>query len=171
MSFIRPEVRAALWRWRDALAGGVLTLWGAWLGLAGYGFNAILGAAVSVLGIALVFAGWQRARFRRDGSGPGVVEVTEGQIAFFGPVQGGILPVEAISVVVLDPAPASGPVWELRSPGTGDLMIPVDAAGSEALFDVFATLPGFDTEAMLTALEHPGEAPQVIWTRPHARLH
>jgi len=171
MSLIRPEIRARLWRWRDALAGlGVAILGGYWA-LTSFGLLAWLGVVMMVAGIALAVAGWQRGRFRRAGGGAGVVQVNEGQVAYFGPVTGGILAVDAIGQVVLDPRPRSGPVWEFRAPGQEPLAIPVDAAGSEALFDVFAALPGLDTEAMLAALEDPGATPRTVWTRPHARLH
>jgi hypothetical protein len=170
MSFIRPEARAVLWRWREALVGLGVALLGAWIALGGRAFVALFGVMVMLLGIGLAAAGWQRGRFRREGLGPGVVQLTEGQVAYFGPQAGGILPVERIAAVVLNPLPRSGPVWELRSPGEEPLRVPADAAGAEALFDVFAALPGFPTEAMLDALEDPGTVPRIIWARPHAQV-
>ena len=171
MSLIRPEVSRVLWRWRDAMAGLGVALLGAWWAATGFGIIAWIGVAMLVAGIALSFAGWQRARFRRGSHGPGVVQVTEGQVAYFGPVTGGVIAAEAISAIVLNPLPRSGPVWEVRAPGQEPLIVPVDAAGAEALFDVFAALPGLDTEAMLAALEDPGTTPRRVWTRPHVRLH
>jgi len=171
VSFIRPEVRAALWRWREALAGLGLALFGGWVAMRGLGIVAVIGVLVMVLGIALAAAGWQRARFRRGTIGAGVVQVTEGQVAYFGPVTGGVRATGMIGRIVLNPLPRSGPVWELHAAGEEPLLIPADATGAEALFDVFETLPGLSMETVLAALEDPGRVPQVLWTRPHARLH
>ena len=171
MSFIRPAARARLWRWREALVGVLVALWGLWLVATGLSTARIFGAVLLALGAAVVVAGWQRARFRRGRGGAGVVEVTEGQVAYFGPLEGGVLASETISAVVLVPQPHGAPVWELRSPGTGPLRIPADAEGADALFDVFETLPGLRMEPLLAALEAGDGALRILWTRPHARLH
>jgi hypothetical protein len=54
-------------------------------------------------------------------------------------------------------------------------LVPVDAAGAEVLFDVFAALPGMDMRALLAALSPEGvggggalvagEVMQVVWRR------
>ena len=46
MSFIRPEARAALWRWREVLAGAGVGALGIWMGLTGLGFEVIFGATL-----------------------------------------------------------------------------------------------------------------------------
>ncbi len=165
MSFIRPEVRQSLWRWREAIVGAAVTLFGVWMAIGGRGLLVIIGAATMVLGIGLLVAGWQRARFRIGPGGAGVVRVTEGQVTYYGPYTGGAMAVASITEVVLNPMPRSGPVWELRAPGVDPIRIPANAEGSEALFDVFGSLPGLQTEAMLAALNAPGKIPQVIWMR------
>ena len=45
------------------------------------------------------------------------------------------------------------------------LFIPVNAEGSDGLFDVFAALPGLRTERMLSQLRAGGAHPVVIWER------
>ena len=55
--------------------------------------------------------------------------------------------------------------WRLEQPGQSALLIPVNAAGSEALFDAFATLPGIRTERMLGELRAGGVQSVVIWQR------
>ena len=165
MSFIRPEAQEQIWRWREAIAGAVAILLGLWLAVEGIGFAAVLGTIVMVIGIALTIAGWQRARFRRGRDGAGVVHVTEGQVTYYGPFTGGAVAIASIYEVVLNPMPRTGPIWEIRSPGNDPIHIPTTAAGAEALFDVFAALPAFQTEEMLEALDNPGPDPRVIWTR------
>jgi hypothetical protein len=55
--------------------------------------------------------------------------------------------------------------WKLEQPGQDAVLIPVDAAGSEALFDAFAALPGLRTERMLAELADDKTLSVVIWER------
>ena len=57
MNFIRPEVRAFLWRWREGLAGGCVAARGLYWILASYGLLSGLGWLVLLAGLALAFAG------------------------------------------------------------------------------------------------------------------
>lgn len=170
MSFVRPEVRAALWRWRETLVGGAVALLGLWWMAGPRGLLFWIGAVLLAAGAALALAGVQRARFRTGGGGPGVVQVVEGQLAYFGPETGGVIDVAAIRRVALE-----GGRWRIEAPGSR-LEIPVDAEGAEALFDVFAALPGLGTETVLAALE--GDAAQestggsrLLWQAGPRRLH
>lgn len=175
MSFIRPEAKLALWRWREVLVAGVILL----LGLSWYygpgGLLGWLGLVLIAVACALAVIGVQRARFRTGAGGPGVVTVDEGQIAYLGPLDGGIVAAREIERLGLDPT--SNPAhWVLEQPGQPVLHIPVNAEGAEALFDVFSSLPGLKTEQMLTQLKAGSAHPVVIWertpTRPaHIRLH
>lgn len=175
MSFFRPEAKAALWRWREVLAGAGLALLGlSWItgpgGLLGW-----LGWVVMAVGGLLVFVGVQRARFRRGTGGPGVVLIDEGQITYYGPLDGGVIAADELERLALDPT-AKPAHWVLEQPGQPALQVPVNAEGAEALFDVFATLPGLKTEWMLAELSGDTLHPVVIWERkserpPHMRLH
>lgn len=162
MSAIRPEATAALLRWRDVLVGGALIALGLYWILVAGGLLYWIGFAVVLAGGALTVAGIQRARFRQGGGGPGVVTVVEGRIGYFGPLSGGVIDLEDMTQLRLDPSerPAH---WHLRQPGQPELAIPVNAEGADLLFDVFATLPGMRTEYMLRLLEAPGDHPVVIW--------
>ncbi|WP_211241972.1 hypothetical protein [Roseivivax halodurans] len=162
---IRPGARAALSRWAEALiGGGVIVLGILWA----QGWGGILGWTVAIAGAALAGAGIQRARFRSGGGGPGVVQVTEGRIAYFGPLDGGIADIDALRKLTLDPTgkPAH---WILARPGEPPLAIPLTATGADDLFDAFAALPGLDTEAMLRRMRHRPDHPVVIWRRPDLR--
>jgi hypothetical protein len=168
MSFIRPEARAAIWRWREIIIGiAVTTLGLSWV-LGPGGLIGWVGWIVIAAGLALIMVGMQRARFRSGSGGPGVVQVDEGQIVYFGPLTGGAVAISDLSRLCLDPTlkPAH---WVLEQPGQPSLSIPVNAAGAETLFDVFATLPGLRTEAMLVALSSKAAHPVVIWQSAKAR--
>lgn len=89
MSFLRPEAEQALWRWREVLAGVGLALLGLWLILrVGYLLD-FVGVPALAGGAALIWLGFQRARFRGGDGGPGAVTVDEGEITYFGPLTGG----------------------------------------------------------------------------------
>ncbi|MCB1340011.1 MAG: hypothetical protein KDK24_02875 [Pseudooceanicola sp.] len=175
MSFIRPEAQAAIWRWREVVAGAAMAL----LGLSGVagpgGLIGWVGWALVAAGFSLGVIGAQRARFRGEGEGPGIVSVDEGQISYFGPLTGGVIAARELERLTLDPTqhPAH---WVLSQPGLPALAIPVTAEGAESLFDIFATLPGMRTEHMLAQLRGGAVHPVVIWektpSRPaHLRLH
>ncbi|WP_209834733.1 hypothetical protein [Ruegeria sp. HKCCE3926] len=175
MSFIRPEAKLALWRWREVLvAGFVLILGLSWIDGPG-GLLGWIGWLLVAVAIALAVIGVQRARFRTGTGGQGVVTVDEGQITYFGPLDGGIIATCEIERLALDPT--STPAhWVLEQPGQAVLHIPVNAEGAEALFDVFSALPGLKTEHMLAELNGGSAHPVVIWERtssrpPHLRLH
>ncbi|WP_171171278.1 hypothetical protein [Ruegeria sp. HKCCA0370] len=175
MSFIRPEAKLALWRWREVLvAGFVLILGLSWINGPG-GLLGWIGWLLVAVAITLAVIGVQRARFRTGTGGQGVVTVDEGQITYFGPLDGGIIATREIERLALDPT--STPAhWVLEQPGQAVLHIPVNAEGAEALFDVFSALPGLKTEHMLAELNGGSAHPVVIWERtpsrpPHLRLH
>ena len=175
MSVIRPEARAALLRWREALGGlAVMALGAYWItgpaGLLGW-----VGWIVALTGLALLVVGVQRARFRPAGQGPGVVQVDEGQIAYFGPLAGGGIAVSELERLTFDPA-GEPPHWVLSATGAAPLRIPVNAEGADALFDAFAALPGLRTQRMLATMRASGDHPVVIWENaperaPVRRLH
>lgn len=164
MTFFRPEAQAAVWRWREVLCGVLVALFGVWF-IAGPGFLlAVPGYAFVLAGAALIWLGAQRGRFRGAGGGAGAVQVDEGQVSYFGPLTGGSVALREMQSLTLDGTlfPAH---WRLSQEGSPPLLIPVNAAGSEALFDAFATLPGLKTERMLSTLNAKPHQAVVIWHR------
>ncbi len=176
MSFIRPEVRALLMRWREVVGAVALALLGLWWMLGPGGLLAWVGAALMPAGAALAVVGVQRARFRGDaGGGPGVVQVDEGQITYFGPLGGGSVAIADLARLTLDQR-GRPDHWVLEQPGAAPLMIPVTAEGAGALFDAFAALPGMRTARMLARMRGRSAHPVVVWQRgapvpEHQRLH
>lgn len=175
MNFIRPDAAAGLTRWREALYGGAVLLLGLFWIFGSQGLLYLLGFPVALIGLVLIWVGIQRARFRSSADGVGAVQVDEGQISYFGPLTGGataLADMERLTLVrSLKPAH-----WRLDTPQQPSLLIPVNAAGSEALFDAFATLQGLQTERMLAELNKSDDQPVVIWERhslrpPHLSLH
>ncbi len=168
MSFIRPEVSALLLRWRDVFVGVTVFAVGMWWlfrvgGLLGY-----LGPFLGLIGAALIWSGLQRGRFRRVGNGPGSVQIDEGQITYFGPLAGGAIAMRELERVTLNSA-ANPPHWRLEQKGQPALLIPLNALGSDLLFDAFASLPGLKTTRMLSELETTPAQAVVIWERESMR--
>ena len=175
MSFVRPEARAQLMRWREVLIGAALALLGLSWATGPGGLLGWVGWALILGGAALAVTGLRRMRFRQDGQGPGVVQVDEGQISYFGPLDGGAVAASELERLILDPTdhPAC---WVLEQPGIPALHIPVNAAGSDALFDAFGALPGLDTRRLLGHLDNKAPMPVAAWERrtarpPNYRLH
>ncbi|GHG84604.1 hypothetical protein [Pseudodonghicola xiamenensis] len=168
MSFIRPEVKAGLHRWREALIGVGVVLLGLYWALGVGGFLGWIGWLLLPAGAGIAVIGLQRARFRAEGRGPGVVMITEGEITYMGPLSGGSVSVQDLERLVLDPV-SSPTLWVLEQPGLPVLHIPVNAEGAGDLFDVFNALPGLKTERMLAELNGKSRHPVVIWERHPSR--
>lgn len=171
MAFIRQDVKQAIARFRDAIAGVAVALLGVYWALNSFGFMSILGTSMALAGALLIFAGIQRGRFRNGDGGPGVVNVDEGQVTYFGPIHGGSVVVADLEQVELRRLGRQTSEWILYDPATEPLHIPTNAEGAEALFDVFATLEGMHTENMLKSLKRPDRKPVVIWRSNRALVH
>jgi len=149
-------------KYRDVLLGLAVAAFGAWWSGTSNGAVAFIGYAAIALGAALMIGGWQRLRFKRDGQGPGVVQIVERRVAYFGPLEGGTLELDDLATLDLD-GTAYPTHWILRDTGGGTLRIPVNAAGAEVLFDAFTALPNMQTEALLRALNADEQAVIRIW--------
>lgn len=137
-----------------------------WLGLRTFGIVRWLSAPVLLLGLAMVWTGVQRQRFVRGGGGPGLVQVDERRVIYWGPQTGGV--VNLGDLLRLEVAPGRPAARWLLTPLSGEpLAIPADAEGAEALFDAFAALPGLKVEPMLAALARPEGPPVAVWQAPN----
>nr|WP_321365197.1 hypothetical protein [uncultured Celeribacter sp.] len=168
---MRPEVKALLWRWREVVVAlVVVTLMGLWAA-SSFGVMRWIALGFTALSVIFAIAAIQRARFDRGGGGFGAVEVDEGVVSFFSPLTGGQVEIEALIAVTLVPTGKGHAHWQLDAPGQPPLIIPVNAHGAEALFDVFVTLEGLETEKMLRQIKQTPDHPVVIWRKRTAVLH
>jgi len=160
---IRPELSRMLHHWRDALIGLLVLGVGAWLATQPSPIVRGLGFLVAVAGLALTILGTRRARFAVMAQGPGVVQVIEGQISYWGPEAGGFIALRELEALDLS---ADGESWRLRAADGTRLDIPRGARGADALFDAFAQLPGLDMAHLMRrirAAPMPGDQP--VWRR------
>jgi hypothetical protein len=176
VSFIRPEVRTAILRWREALIGAGIMMLGLYWGFGVTpGVLSWVGYLLVLLAAALLFAGLQKGRARIGGGGPGVVQVVERRVGYFGPLNGGLVDVDAITSLSFDPT-EQPPHWVITHEAGPALHIPVNAEGADVLFDVFSSLPGLAPGRIASAARHDGRQPIVLWRRADlrqriARLH
>ena len=166
---IRPEITAFLTRWSEALIAAAIALSGLWLALRGGWFFAALGLAVLLVGASLAIGAWRRLPFRRPIGAPGVVELVEGAIRYYGATDpGGEIALRDLVEIRLLRLHGH-PHWRLRSAGGEALLIPADAAGSDVLAHAFTALPGLDMGAVSQALAHVADQPdamRTVWRRP-----
>lgn len=165
---IRPELRAMAHRWREVIAAGSLAALGLWL-IRGGGYVLVpLGLAVMALAAGWGVIALRRIRFLRGIGAPGVVEVDEGQVGYFGPTFGGFVALADLVELRLT-VQFGARAWRLRTSDGQVLLIPVEAAGADRLYDAFAALPGIDMAALAAALDH--EQPTLpLWTAGPRRL-
>lgn len=176
MSFIRPEAKAALWRFGEPALYAALAVLGIWKGADLLWRGSYSGIVALVLGgvAALALAGailraWVDWRTRR--SGPGTVSVREGQIAYFGPVDGAILAMDALVAVdiVVRPTRPVRRDWVLKDELGQMATIPASAEGATALLDRLSSLPGFENRTLVRAMAAdagPEDRRFPVWRRP-----
>lgn len=166
---IRPEIRNWVSRRAEALVALVVCVAGLWLALRGGWFLGALGAAVLLVGAALLVGAWRRLPFQRPIDAPGVVELVEGAVRYYGAASlGGEIALRDLVEIRLLRLRGHGH-WRLRSRAGEALLIPVDAAGADALAHGFAALPGLDMGAVSAALAHVADqrdAVRTVWRRP-----
>lgn len=160
---IRPELRDGFAKWRDVLIGLAVAVLGAWWATTTFGIFAYVGYAVIALGVVLMIGGWQRMRFQTEGQGPGVVQIVERRLSYFGPLTGGTIDMD--DAVRLELIRSGTPAHWRVSGAEGQVDIPVNAKGSDVLFDVFASLPEIDMGAVVGAVQDSATTDQVLWQR------
>ncbi|WP_420859722.1 hypothetical protein [Marivivens marinus] len=168
--FLRPEARAALWRWRELLTALSVLALGLWWGLTSFGVLQWIGWALTLAAVLLAIAGLQKGRFRRGGGGAGIVTIDERRLVYYGPLSGGVMEMGDLTSLEYDPT-GTPPHWVLRAAGQEPLFVPVNAEGADDLFDLFSALPGMRTQDLLDVLSRTGPARVVIWRRTAALLH
>lgn len=163
---IRPELAARLTRHRETLAAAGLGVFGLWVAAQGGYLLTPLGLGLAGLGAAWGLMAWRRARFSRPVATPGLVDLDEGRVGYYGAGQGlgGYIALEDLSEIRLLHLRGAH-YWRLKSATGEAVLIPVAATGSEKLYDAFASLPGIDMGALTAALDRRVAA-QSLWRRP-----
>jgi len=167
MTLFRPKVKAWLGRWGESTGSALLVIFGLWMlrhGVLRYNWmTELVGGAFTLLGGAVFWASFQRSRFAGYAKGTGLVEVTERQISYLTSGGGNSVDLEALTRLEMRSSLYFGRVWVLKQSEGATMFIPVDATGSEKLFDAFAALPGIDVARLIAAAHAKGDHRDVIW--------
>lgn len=148
---IREGAQEALWRWREVLVGaGVIGL-GLWLVVLGGYVLVPFGTLVAFGGAAFGVLALRRLRFAGADDAPGVVQVDEGQVGYMGPAVGGFVSLSELVELRLI-SMRGRRLWRLKQGDGQTILIPVDAAGADALFDAFCALPGLSSADLVAAM-------------------
>lgn len=148
---IRDGARKALWRWREGFVALGIIGFGAWLVVLGGYLLVPLGALTALGGMALGVLAIRRLRFAGKTDAPGVVQIDEGQVSYMGPTVGGFISLsDLVEVRII--GMRGRRLWRLKQADGQAILVPVDAAGAEALFDAFSALPGLSSADLLAAV-------------------
>ena len=165
---IRPALVEKFGIWSEVIAaGGVIGL-GLWLVSLGGWVLQPFGLLVAALGGGWALIGWRRMHFRHAVEGPGLVELDEGEIRYFGAGHGlgGTIALADITELRLIRMQGTQH-WRLRARAGHAVVIPVAAAGAEVLYDAFSVLPRIDMGRVTAGLARDLPA-QSLWIRQQA---
>ncbi|SPF77369.1 hypothetical protein ALP8811_02396 [Aliiroseovarius pelagivivens] len=167
---IRPELRAELIRYREALVGAGIILLGLWWAWGSLGLITWMGLALAGFGAVILWSGLRRARIRSAHGGVGVVQIDERQVTYLAPVGGGFASLDDLRLIEIAKDRAGLSVWRFHQPGNV-LVVPARAEGAEAIFDALTALSGADIAAAIRAVNTPPADTVVIWGRAVVKLH
>lgn len=162
---IRPELVARFKPWREVAAAVLTAIFGIWVFAKGGLLFQPLGGAILAFAALWGLGAWRRRRFAVEIAAPGLVEIEEGAIRYYGArVLGGEVALRDLNQIRLLRLDGHAH-WRLRTRDGEALLVPVEAAGAAALADAFAALPGFDLSAASAALA-ANHAMMTVWQRP-----
>ena len=175
MTLIRPELRKAFARWRAAVLGAGIGLFGLFWVVTSGGVLWAIGVLLLLLGIALLWDGIRRARFPASGGGLGVVEIDERRISYLGPLGGGAISLDEmmrIQILTTDNGPfASDLLWQFTDRSGQRLTIPGNAEGTDGIFDALAAYKGVNYDAIVQANGSTTNQSFTIWQESPRALH
>lgn len=167
MSMIRPEARAFLYRWQEAILSGIVLLGSLQAAALTTGLVRGLSYAAALVCAALFIEGVRRARRPHRNTGAGRVEVDERQITHFSSLGGGAISIDDLVRVKVRAGNRSsaGPdfFWEFTDIHGQRLTISGDVGNGAALFDALTALPGADLEAAIRVSGPDAGGEQIVW--------
>ena len=167
MSFIRPEMRQHIYRWREVLFAIALGLIGLWIYRTGGIVFHTIGGIIMLVAIGLGVIGWRRVRLNFGTGGLGVVEVDERQITYLLSYGGFTLSITDITAIEIH-TNALGPLspdlfWVFKSMGQHPQSIAGNAVGAEKIYDVLANFQGVYFDRAMAATKATDAQVFVIW--------
>ena len=163
-SFLRPEARRTLYRWREVLAALVLAALGLWIALDHGRIVPAFGWVLVAVAVPMGAIAVRRMRFAGSGEGPGVVDLIEGKVTYMGPYYGGAVALDDLEALSLRRAGDGKTYWVLAEVEQV-LVIPTDASGADILFDAFTRLEGLSTPHLLASLRRTEPGTITLWRK------
>lgn len=161
------SLRDRLADWAEVFAAGAALAGAVWLFRLGGWLFWPIGALAGFAALVWLVTAVNRRRLARPVTAPGIIEIDEGRLRYFGArALGGEMALADLAEIRL--LRLSGRLyWRLKSGGEA-LLIPAEAAGAAALTDALGALPGLDLGQLAAALARAetGQAVQTVWTRP-----
>ncbi|KAB7613970.1 hypothetical protein F9L33_11485 [Amylibacter sp. SFDW26] len=169
MNFIRPNVRAHFAKWSEAYLVALIIIMGIRVLIRGFVIQSIIyeaiGGVTIILGLVLLRGTIQRIQFKRSQKAPGMVDVTEREISYFGPMHGKTVSLESLFKIELRESEAYASVWVLHNSEGDPMIVPTSAKGSDRLFDAFTSLSGVKMDVLVKAVNTVPVHSHVIWER------
>lgn len=171
MSFVRPEVRAAISRYSEVLWAIVALAAALWLLSLGGIFFSLLSLPFFAVAVAFGLYGSRRARFRsRQSSAPkaeGVVDLVEQELTFFTSGEGAKVALSEVSRIEIRTCDSSegqeDMYWVISQKYAQQVEIPASAVGGDEVFDALVAFPGADYEKVIKASQYKGANRFLIW--------
>ena len=173
MSWARPEVRSFFARWGESGLWCALALLGLWIASLGGWILIPLG-----LIFAAACAGWallalRRARFAPSADATGLIEITEGRLRYLHALHGGEISLADLAELRLITLRGRN-IWQLSDRFGAKLLVPVDAAGGDQLFDALGAISGLSSQSLVLSLSRhnvksdlpvPELRQSLVWSR------
>lgn len=162
----RPDLWRRLRHWAEPGAAILTVIFALWLATWGGWFFAALGLTFALAAGAWLLTALRRLSFHRKADGPGLVEIDEGSIRYYGArLLGGEIALRDLSEIRMLTVQGR-PHWRLKSLDAQALLIPLNATGAAALADAFEALPGIRMGEISAAASQPRAGSRTLWVRP-----
>lgn len=169
MSFIRPEIRDELWRWREVILLGLIITISAIMFLMGAGLIRVITIGLIVIGLAFLYPAIRQARATTKVVSVGVVEITERRIRYLGPEFGSEISANDLKMVQIESRDetdlSDDVIWIFTDLHGQSMSIPSGAQGARSLLGAVSSLPGADLDAVVRAMGYPHRTLFTIWEK------
>ncbi len=162
---IRPEAKAILMRYSQAIIGAVIAVLMTYWTISIPGVLRYLTGALAFFGLALALDGFRRGKLRRGTKdAEGVVEIDERRITFLTANWGGAVSINDLAKIEIGQR-SSNLFWRIKDNFGSTLLVPYTANGAEGLVDAFGALEDFDLGKVGRAIDKSGDHMTTVWTR------
>ena len=168
MSFVRDDAAKALRRYQELFVGLALILVSIWVWVNFLGVLRWIALPLAVLGLVSAWYAWRRVRVKAGNDGPGVLEVDERRLSYFGPFGGTSISLDdviRIEIETTELGPFTEDMFWLFHTRTETARIPSSAQGGDKIFDVLSSFSGADYDAAIRASSSSKRDNFLIWQK------